>query len=108
MSASEDPHIRRSLLDSLQVGVCVVDLQKKIAVCSHGTERITANLRHEVVGRPCAGRTLSQCARNPCEACGSECPVGAAIQVLESFEDRHQPETGEPRQRGREDLRLRG
>jgi hypothetical protein len=94
------PKIPRSLLDGLRVGVCVVDFQKKIDFSSHGAERITANLRHEVVGRPCAGRTLSQCDRHPCEACGSQCPVGAAIQVLESFEDRHRTETGEPREEG--------
>jgi diguanylate cyclase (GGDEF)-like protein/PAS domain S-box-containing protein len=80
MSAFEDPEICRSLLESLQVGVCVVDLQKKIIFWSDGAERITGNLRHEVVGRPCAGRTLSQCDQNTCEACGTECPVGAAIQ----------------------------
>jgi diguanylate cyclase (GGDEF)-like protein/PAS domain S-box-containing protein len=80
MSAFEDPEICRSLLESLQVGVCVVDLQKKIIFWSDGAERITGNLRHEVVGRPCAGRTLSQCDQNTCAACGSECPVGAAIQ----------------------------
>jgi diguanylate cyclase (GGDEF)-like protein/PAS domain S-box-containing protein len=80
MSAFEDPEICRSLLECLQVGVCVVDLQKKIIFWSDGAERITGNLRHEVVGRPCAGRTLLQCDQNTCEACGSECPVGAAIQ----------------------------
>jgi len=58
----------------------VVDLQKKIIFWSDGAERITGSLRHEVVGRPCAGRTLLQCDQNTCEACGSECPVGAAIQ----------------------------
>jgi len=80
MSAFEDPNICRSLLESLQIGVCVVDLQKKIVFWSDGAERITGNLRHEVMGRPCAGRTLSQCDRNTCETCGPECPVGAAIQ----------------------------
>ncbi len=43
--------------------------RKKIAFWSDGAEPITGNHRHEVVGRPCAGRTLSQCDRsNPCEA----------------------------------------
>ena len=47
----------------------MVDLQKKIAFWSDGAEPITGNHRHEVVGRPCAGRTLSQCDRsNTCEA----------------------------------------
>jgi GGDEF domain-containing protein len=98
--AFEDPNIRQGLLDSLQVGVCVIDLQRKIVFWSDGAEPITRNLRREVVDRPSAGRTLSQCDCNPCEACSSECPVGAAIQALESFEDLHQPETGEPREEG--------
>jgi diguanylate cyclase (GGDEF)-like protein/PAS domain S-box-containing protein len=80
MSAFDDPGICRSLLESLQVGVCVVDLQRKIIFWSDGAERITGNLRHEVVGRPCAGRTLLQCNQSTCESCGSECPVGAAFQ----------------------------
>src|SRR3984957_9247579 len=56
--------------------------RKKIAFWSDGAEPITGNHRHEVVGRPCAGRTLSQCDRsNPCEACGSGWPAGAAIEA---------------------------
>lgn len=135
MSAFQDPEICRSLLESLQIGICVVDLQKRIVFWSDGAERITGSLRHEVVGRPCAGRTLLQCDQNTCEACGSECPVGAAIQgahpsqsegylhhrqghripvhvwtvpvrdangsiigVLQSFEDRLQPEDDEQRE----------
>jgi PAS domain S-box-containing protein len=80
MFAFEDPEICRRLLESLRVGVCVVDLQKRIIFWSDGAEPITGNLRHEVVGRHCTGRSLLQCDQNTCEACGSECPVGAAIE----------------------------
>lgn len=80
MSAFQDPEICRSLLESLQVGVWVLDLQKKIVFWSDGAERMTGFLRHEVVGRPCAGRTLLHCDQSKCETCGVECPVGAAIQ----------------------------
>ena len=80
MSAFQDPEICRSLLECLQVGICVVDLQKKIVLWSDGAERITGFLRHEVVGRPCNGRTLLHCDQSKCESCGVECPVGAAIQ----------------------------
>jgi PAS domain S-box-containing protein/diguanylate cyclase (GGDEF)-like protein len=80
MLAFQDPEICRSVLESLQVGICVVDLQKKIVFWSDGAERITGYLRHEVVGRPCAGRTLLHCDQTSCEVCGPECPVGAAIQ----------------------------
>jgi len=80
MPAFQDPEIFRGVLESLQVGICVVDLQRKIIFWSDGAERITGYLRHEVVGRPCAGRTLSQCDQNACETCGHECPVGTAIQ----------------------------
>jgi diguanylate cyclase (GGDEF)-like protein/PAS domain S-box-containing protein len=80
MPSFQDPEICRSVLESLQTGVCVVDLQKKIIFWSDGAERITGFLRHEVVGRPCAGRTLLHCDQSNCEACSVECPVGAAIQ----------------------------
>jgi len=79
MSSIQDPEICRSVLESLQVGLCVVDLQKKIIFWSDGAERITGFLRHEVVGRPCAGRTLVHCDRSVCDHCGLECPVGAAL-----------------------------
>jgi PAS domain S-box-containing protein len=50
MSALEDPEICRRLLESLQVGVSVVELQKRIIFWSDGAERITGNLRHEAAG----------------------------------------------------------
>jgi PAS domain S-box-containing protein len=50
MSASEDPEICRRLLESLQVGICVVDLQKRIIFWSDGAERITGKPRHEAAG----------------------------------------------------------
>jgi PAS domain-containing protein len=50
MSAFEDPEICRRLLESLEVGVCVVDLQKRIIFWSDRAERITGNLRHEAEG----------------------------------------------------------
>jgi len=74
------------VLESLQIGLCVVDLQRKIIIWSDGAERITGYLRHEVVGRPCAGRTLLQCDEHACEGCGTGCPVGAAIQTAHSAE----------------------
>jgi diguanylate cyclase (GGDEF)-like protein/PAS domain S-box-containing protein len=80
MLAFHDPEICRGVLESLQVGICVVDLQRKVIFWSDGAERITGYLRHEVVGRLCAGRTLLQCDQNACATCGHECPVGAAIQ----------------------------
>src|SRR5271170_6750605 len=86
MSAFQDPEIFRSVLESLQIAVCIVDLQKKIILWSDGAERITGNPRHEVMGRPCAGRTLSQCDQNACETCGPKCPVGSAIQGAQPSE----------------------
>jgi diguanylate cyclase (GGDEF)-like protein/PAS domain S-box-containing protein len=79
MSSIQDPEICRSVLESLQVGLCVVDVQKKIIFWSDGAERITGFLRHEVVGRACAGRTLVHCDLSVCDHCGLECPVGAAL-----------------------------
>jgi PAS domain S-box-containing protein len=76
MSAFEDPEIGRRLLESLQVGVCVVDLQKRIIFWSDGAERITGNLRHEVVGRHCRGDLFCNAIRTLVKPVARNVPLG--------------------------------
>jgi diguanylate cyclase (GGDEF)-like protein/PAS domain S-box-containing protein len=81
MSAFDDSEISRSILESLPVGLCIVDLQKKIIYWSDGAERITGHLRHEVIGHSCIGETLLHCDQPGCEFCNEECPLARAIKT---------------------------
>ena len=67
MSAFDEFDVCRNLLESLLTGVCVVDMQQKIVFWSHGAERITGYLRHEVIGRSCIAKALLHCQQSGCE-----------------------------------------
>ena len=58
MTGFLDPEICRGILESLQVGVCVVDLHKKVVFWSDGAERITGQFRHDMTGHSCDERLL--------------------------------------------------
>lgn len=86
MPGFHDPETCRNILESLQTGVCVVDLQNKIVFWSDGAERITGYLRHEAVGRCRAGNMLlSPDQKNP-QARVEECPAEAAIRNSQPVE----------------------
>jgi PAS domain S-box-containing protein len=59
MTAFEDPEIYRDILNELQIGVSVLDLQKKIVFWSHGAEEITGYTRIDVLGHPCTNNVLA-------------------------------------------------
>jgi diguanylate cyclase (GGDEF)-like protein/PAS domain S-box-containing protein len=86
MSAFDDSEISRSIIESLPVGLCIVDLQKKIIYWSDGAERITGHLRHEVIGHSCIGETLLHCDQPGCEFCNEECPLARAIKTSHAAE----------------------
>jgi len=81
MSSFPDSEIYRTILESLPVGLCVVDLQKKILLWSDGAERITGRLRHEVVGHCCIGEVLLHCDQKDCEWCKEDCPLARAMKT---------------------------
>jgi diguanylate cyclase (GGDEF)-like protein/PAS domain S-box-containing protein len=81
MPAFHDPEIVRNIIETLPVGLCVVDLQKKIQLWSDGAERITGHLRHAVIGHSCIGEPLLHCDQPGCEFCGEECPLARAIKT---------------------------
>ena len=81
MSCFDDSDIWRSIFDSLPSGLCVVDVQKKIAFWSDGAEHITGHLRHEVIGHSCVSETLLHCDQPGCEFCKEDCPVARAIKT---------------------------
>ena len=81
MSAFHDLDICRGILDSLPAGLCVVDTEKKIVFWSHGAERITGYLRHEIIGHSCVSEPLLHCDQPGCEFCKEDCPVARAIKT---------------------------
>jgi diguanylate cyclase (GGDEF)-like protein/PAS domain S-box-containing protein len=81
MSALSEPEVCRNILESLPTGMCVIDMQKRIAFWSDGAERITGHLRHEVIGHSCVAEPLLHCDQPGCEFCGEECPAARAIKT---------------------------
>ena len=60
MSLIEDPEIFRSVLESLQSGVYLVDRDQRILFWNEGAEKITGYLRQDVVGHFCRDNLLAQ------------------------------------------------
>src|SRR5258706_8298393 len=79
MSALQDPEIYLNVLESMQIGVCAVDLENKIVFWNDGAERITCYLRHEVLGRSCADNIQRQCNHVKGELCPQRCPLATAV-----------------------------
>src|SRR5216684_1822773 len=86
MSGFQDPETYRTILESLQTGICVVDLRRKILLWSDGAEQITGYLRHEVVGHECVDNMLPHCNQAGCELCGDHCPLNAATREFKPVE----------------------
>jgi PAS domain S-box-containing protein/diguanylate cyclase (GGDEF)-like protein len=51
MSELQSPEILRTILDSLQTGVCVVDRERKIVYWNQGAAQAAGYRQHEVIGR---------------------------------------------------------
>lgn len=83
MPALDDPEIYRDLMESLPVGLCVVDIEKRIVLWSSGAEQITGHMRHEVIGHNCIGEALLHCDQPGCEFCSEECPLARAIKTAQ-------------------------
>ena len=79
MPAFQDPDIYRDILDELQIGVSVLDLQKKIVFWSDGAEQITGYTRIDVLGHPCADNIFLHCNQDQCEMCNENCPMAMAF-----------------------------
>lgn len=86
MPPFQDPEIYRNILDSLQIGVSVLDLDKRIVFWSDGAEQITGYARIDVLGHTCAENILLHCNQNSCEMCPGKCPIAAAFQDAKRVE----------------------
>jgi diguanylate cyclase (GGDEF)-like protein/PAS domain S-box-containing protein len=86
MPDSIDPEIYRDILDELQIGVSVLDLQRRIIFWSDGAETITGYLRIDVLGHACTENILPHCKQNSCEMCVEDCPLSRALHIAKPLE----------------------
>ena len=86
MPAFNDPDICRDILDGLQIGVSVLDLQKRIVFWSDGAEQITGYSRIDVLGHSCADNILQHCNQNSCEMCTDRCPIAITLHDAKPME----------------------
>lgn len=88
MSSISDPEVWRTILESLPIGLCVLDPQKRVVLWSEGAERITGHLRHEVVGRSCVPDPILHCDQPGCEFCSEQCALAQAMKTAHRVENR--------------------
>jgi diguanylate cyclase (GGDEF)-like protein/PAS domain S-box-containing protein len=86
MSVFDEPETYRDILDGLQIGVSVLDLEKKIVFWSDGAEQIAGYTRMEVLGHSCAESILLHCNQSSCEMCAGKCPMATALHDTKAVE----------------------
>jgi diguanylate cyclase (GGDEF)-like protein/PAS domain S-box-containing protein len=86
MQLFQHPEIYRDILDCLQIGVSVLDLEKKIVFWSDGAEHITGYARIDVLGHPCKENIFLHCNGVHCEMCIDRCFVERALHEAHSLE----------------------
>jgi len=70
----------RAVLETLQAGVCIVNLDRKICFWNEGAEHITGYLSQEVLGRFCGEILLIKFHANKEAICEHSCPLAAAMR----------------------------
>jgi len=79
VSTIQDPEIYRSILERLPIGICVVDLDRKIILWNDGAEHITERTRIEMLGHRCFDSIVPQCNHTNCNQCTQQCPLTTAL-----------------------------
>jgi len=77
--AEMDPEIYRTVLETLETAVCIVDRERRIVFWNRGAERITGFQRHDVTGHTSRANILAQCNDVACALCGTACPVSEGL-----------------------------
>jgi PAS domain S-box-containing protein/diguanylate cyclase (GGDEF)-like protein len=79
MSELQEPEIFRTVLETLPIGVYLVDRDRKIVFWNEGAERISGYLRHEVVGRARRSDIVVRCDDTGRVLSDSSCPVAETL-----------------------------
>ena len=77
----DDPELYRSLLESLPVGVYVLDPERRVRFWNHGAEHLTGHLAHEAMGQDATGHLLAPCDRKGQAMSGEHCPITATLHT---------------------------
>jgi two-component system, cell cycle response regulator len=75
----DHPELYRSLLESLPIGVYILDWEMRVRFWNRGAEQLTGHLAHEAVGQNGAGHLLEPCDREGRVMSGDDCPVLATL-----------------------------
>jgi diguanylate cyclase (GGDEF)-like protein/PAS domain S-box-containing protein len=86
MPAFQDPEVYRSILESLRIGVSILDLEKRIVFWNDGAEHITGYTRIDVLGHLCTASFFLHCDQAGCEMCLESCPITAALHTAQPLE----------------------
>src|SRR5260221_1315972 len=81
MPMLQDPEIFRTVLESLPIGVYMVDRDLKVIFWNRGAEKISGYLAQDVIGRHCREKLLVDLDENNPAACGE------ASQLTDSLRD---------------------
>lgn len=81
MSATffDQPELYRSLLESLPIGVYIVDRERRVRFWNQGAEHLTGHLAHEAMGRDGTGHLVEPCDHKGRVLSGDNCPVTATL-----------------------------
>jgi len=75
MSEFPEPSVFRALVDRIETGVYVVDLNQRIDYWNYGAEKVTGFLSQEMLGRPCGSNlVVEEIEHNPA-LCAHQCPL---------------------------------
>ena len=73
--AFAESELQRLLLDEIEDGIYIVDIERRIQFWNRGAEAITGYLAQDVVGRHCQSDLLMHCTAEGTVLCGGECPL---------------------------------
>jgi PAS domain S-box-containing protein len=75
-----DARVFEAIVDSLEIGVYLVDRHRKIVYWNHGAERLSGYKRHDVTERFCRDDLLVHCDENEKQLCGTTCPLSDCMR----------------------------
>ncbi|MBZ5657369.1 MAG: diguanylate cyclase [Acidobacteriia bacterium] len=92
MSATffDHPELYRSVLESLPLGIYILDRQRRVRFWNQGAEHLTGHLAHEAMGQDGTGHLVQPCDSKGRVLSGDDCPVTATLthghdQQFEAF-----------------------